>query len=159
MRRIVFVFLFIAFIGNAQNPGYELMRSINGVDVYFKKTKTNETMKKDTWIIEFEFINSSENDIFYKSVAGSRKDTPISHFALVTLENAKTISFISDSDIGLRGDKTRLITDQGDVIYTLKKGKTYTRTMNFRGDKGVDPVLTIHATNSISFSGTIYDFM
>jgi len=59
----------------------------------------------------------------------------------------------------LRGDKTRLLTDKYEDIFILKKGKTYTKSMDFRSDKNVEPVLSIQIINSITFTDNIKDFL
>jgi hypothetical protein len=169
MKKLLVLFM-VAFgtIANAQNPGYVLLKKINGVDVYYKKSKTKEGDKKDTWVIEFEFNNNSDKDIYYKSqvsepgdidkILGDKDNKEIFHFARISIENAKKLSFVSDSNMELSGDKTRLSTDQKENIYIIKKGKTYTKNMGFRADKGIDPVMSLQIINSISFTNDITDF-
>ena len=168
MKKVICILLLITNLVYSQNPGFELLKKINGVEVYYKKTKTKEATSKDTWIIEFEYTNNSNGDLFYKTdvVAQSSLEvylktekTIISHFAVINIENTKAISFISDRDIFLRGDKTRLKTDKYENIYILKKGKTYTKSMDFRSDKNVEPVLSIQIINSITFTENIKDFL
>lgn len=168
MKKIILLFLFFPIFCIAQNPGYELLKKINGVDVYYKKSKTKEGDKKDTWVIEFEFNNNSGKDIYYKStieesdnvskLLGDDKTKEIYHFAQISLENAKKLSFVSDSNMKLSGDKTRLSTDNKENIYIIKKGKTYTQAMDFRAEKGIDPIISLQIINSISFTDDITDF-
>lgn len=152
----------------SQSNGFKLIRKINGIEIFAKLSKTKESSKKDTWVIEFEYINNSGTDIFYKSrfvdpkallFMGDTKKVEVANFAVLSLENTKAISFISDKEMNLNGDKTRLKTDENESIYIIKKGKTYTRTMDFRADKGVEPIIVVQAVNSVSFTGSVYDFM
>ncbi len=170
MKNILLFFLIIASVESySQTKGFELIRKINGIEIYAKQSKTKETKRKTTWIIEFIIINKTDADIFYKSrfvspstfdqLLGDTDKEEVNSFAVITLENAKGISFISDSDIRLRGDRTRLRTSDGATIYVLKKGKTYTRTMDFRAKNGIEPVIVVTADNSTSFTGSLYDFM
>lgn len=168
MKKLLWLLVMVASYAHSQNPGFELMKKINGVEIFYKKTKTKETTTKDTWIIEFEYTNNSNSDIYYKTIEEAQSSldvylkkakTIISHFAVINIENTKAISFISDKDIYLRGDKTRLQTDKYEDIYILKKGKTYTNSMDFRSDKNVNPVLSIQILNSITFTENIKDFL
>lgn len=167
MKKIIFALLF-PIICFAQNPGFELLKKINGVEIYYKATKTKEAAKKDTWIVEFEYKNTSGHDIFYKTTieqpnsldkALGGKEVTIDHFAVVFIENTKGMSFISDDKALLTGDKTRLSTDNNERIYMFKKGKTYTKSMDFRGDKGIEPIISIQIINSISFTENISEFL
>lgn len=158
MKKFTFIFCFIASFTFAQNPGFSLLKKINGVDVFYKVSKTKEEAKKDTWLIEFEYVNSTGRDIFYKGTSkkddgvwGTGKDIMISYFALVSIKNAKALSLATTGDTDISGDKTRLQTDKGEPIYLLKKGKTYTRTMDYRNDKGIEPLVTIMIENNITF--------
>lgn len=161
--------MFISFGTFAQSDGFELIRKTNGIEVYYKMTKTKEAKNKDTWVIEFEYINNSDSDIFYKSrfqeadvldqLFGDDKKREVTNFAVISLENVKGINFISDREIKISGDRTRLRTDKEESIYLIKKGKIYTRTMDFRADKGTEPVIVVTTANSVSFTGSVYDFM
>lgn len=170
MKRItLLIFLFIGITAFSQTEDFELIRKINGIEVYYKMTKTKEAKKRDTWVIEFEYINNSDSDIFYKSrfvsssvaeqLLGNNSPEEVTHFSVISLENVKGINFISDRNINLRGDRTRLKTDRKESIYIMKKGKIYTRTMDFRAKKDVEPVIVVKTANNISFTGSVYDFM
>ena len=147
----------------AQNPGYILLKKINGVEIYYKTVKTKEDTKKDTWSIDFEYINTTGKDIFYKSVLSEatifENAGYISYFGVVTIKNAKMLSLSTSDPTDVSGDKLRLLTDKGEPIYIIKKGKTYTRNMDFRAEKGVEPILSIEVINSISFTESITEFM
>lgn len=169
MKKLLLFFLLISINVFSQTNDFEIIRKINGVEIYARKSMTKEGKKKDTWIIEFEIVNKTDSDIFYKSrfgspdmfsqILGENDKKELNYFASVALENTRGISFISDSEINLSGDRTRLKTDRGESIFVLKKGKIYTKTMDFRADKGTEPVIVVMSANGVSFTGSLYDFM
>ncbi len=165
--RIIF-FLFCSCIVFGQNSDFELLKKVNGVEIYYKQSIVKPGDKKDRWVIEFEFVNKTQNDIFYTSYiqqptalqsALGDKPTINARFAYIYLENSKEISFTSDSEIGLRGDKTKLKTSSDDIIVVLKKNKVYTSSMDFRAEKGVIPVLTVDINRNISFVESLLEFL
>lgn len=175
MKKIILAALFVCGNAIAQNPGYELLKKINGVEVYYKMRKTKESDKKDTWLIEFEYFNITGKDIFYKTSLQENKKsfgdilmnsidkedskTQVSNFASILIENTKALDFVSDTESNITGDKTRLSTNQGEALYIIKKGKTYTRSMDFKGKKGITPVIAISIVNSISFTENLFEFL
>jgi len=148
----------------------DLLKKINGIEIFYKKTKVKELKKKDKWIIELEYTNNTNEDIYYKTVtqnnnnllnalAGGSDKIEVYYFATVHLQNAKTMSFVSDQKVRISGDKTRLVTDENHNLFLFKKGKTYTETLDFKSEKGVEPVLTVDIVNSITFTEDITDFL
>lgn len=173
MKKIIILLLFPIFC-ISQNPGFLLLKKVNGVEIYYKLSKTKETEKKDTWLVESEYFNNTSNDIYYKSVKPDQDKSDklidnllktkednlqISNFASVFIQNTKALDFTSDSQKNITGDKTRIVTDKGENIYRLKKGKTYTLSMDFKGNKTVEPIISIQVINSISFTDNIFDFL
>ena len=173
MKKILLVLLIaLPFFCFSQNAGFTLLKKINGVEIYYKVSKTKETDKKDTWLVEFEYFNNTGADLFYKTVKETqksdllstilqeeRKEQQVSNFAKVFIENIKALDFTSTSSSDVSGDKTRLQTDKEEGIYRIKKGKTYTLSMDFKGKKGIEPVISIQIVNSISFTDNINEFL
>ncbi len=166
MKKITFLLFFVTSFIFAQNPGFSLLKKINGVDIYYKSSKTKEDTKKDTWLIEYEYINTTGKDIYYKAnivkddgIFGTGEYLIIGYFALVSIKNAKAMSLSTSDDIDISGDKTRLQSDKGEPIYIIKKGKTYTRTMDYRNDKGIEPLITIMIEDNITFIESINELL
>lgn len=168
MKKItLLLLLLVPVFAIAQNPGFTVLKKINGVSIYYKMTKTKEGDKKDSWLIEFEYGNESGKDLFYKSslqeagtmdqIMGNNSKVENADFAFISIENTKALSFSSGS-INLFGDRLRIKTDKDESIFILKKGKTYTKTLDFKGNKGIEPVLNVQIVNSISFTDQINDF-
>ena len=166
MKKIFFLLLFFSLKTISQNPGFELLKKFNGVELYYKKKLVSEEKKKDVWLIEIEYFNNTSKDLFYKSnlVKVSEfdkkignKDYFVSHFTEIKIENVKNI--FSDSNTRISGDITRLLTNLFEPIYIIKKGKTYTDKIQFYTEKGVEPIITTTIMNSIFFTDNIYDFL
>ncbi len=161
--------LFLCIISNyafAQNPGFSLLKKINGVDVYYKSSITKDDGKKNTWLIEFEYVNGTGKDLFYKAARKqddnifSSSDTKlVGYFALVSIKNAKALSLTTSADTEVSGDKTRIQSDKGEPIFIIKKGKTYTRTMDYKNDKGIEPLITIMIEDDITFFESINELL
>ncbi|HMI08104.1 MAG TPA: hypothetical protein VK528_11195 [Flavobacterium sp.] len=162
-----YLLLLISFSMFSQAKEFEVLKKINGVEIFSKSTITKSTEKKDTWIVEFEFRNVTDHDIYYKSIVqqptnmeklAGEKEKNVVNFATISIENSNAMSFISDQYAFLIGDRIRLRTDNNENIYVIKHGKTYTNSMDFRSNKGIEPILSIQIINSISFTESFSDF-
>ncbi len=106
MKKITFLLFFVTSFIFAQNPGFSLLKKINGVDIYYKSSKTKEDTKKDTWLIEYEYINTTGKDIYYKAniikdggLFGTGEYLIIGYFALVSIKNAKAMSLTTSDHV------------------------------------------------------------
>lgn len=162
---ITLLLTIFSFFGYSQNNEFKLFKKINGIEIFYKLTKTKSNEKNDYWSIEFEYVNNTSSDIYYKTITKQvntlvqKSSREVNYFCTIELENKKTIDFYSDLLVEISGDKTRLCTDKSEKIYVFKKQKTYTKQMSFKGNIGVVPVLTTNVVNDIIFTNNIYDFL
>uniref|UniRef100_UPI00404B0FA2 hypothetical protein n=1 Tax=Flavobacterium sp. TaxID=239 RepID=UPI00404B0FA2 len=165
--------LFILTFGFSQTNDYILLKKINGIEIYYKIKRLKETKKKVDWLIEFEYVNSTNSDIFYKSIfvspstsetlfdslldtkTGDKEET---QFCKINIENINGV-FNSSASGGITGDKTRIKTDKNESILILKKNKTYTRSFEMRTNIEEEPIISITVINSISFTEDLKDFL
>lgn len=158
MRRILqTAFLLISMISFAQE--FKPLKTFNGIEISYKVTKTREDEKKVYYVIEFEYVNKSGADYYYKEFNDPDKSDPVNYFAFVENANAKAVSFTSQKYIGLTGDKTKLKTTSNEQIYKIVKNKTYGAKMDFKADKGVEPVIIATGNSKMEFFGSVVDFL
>lgn len=170
-KLLLLLFLFSSFCFSQTNNDFKLLKKINGVEIYYKVKKLRDTKSKTDWLIEFEYTNSTNNDLFYKSffikekpnlldVVSDKetKEKEETSFCKINIEN-KNGFWNSNSSGGITGDKTRLKTDKNETILLLKKNKTYTRSFEMRTNIEEEPIINISIINSISFTEDINDFL
>lgn len=174
MKKILFFLFFTStFCFSQTNNEFKLLKKINGIEIYFKVKKLRDTKSKTDWLIEFEYTNSTSNDLFYKSFFTKEKPNLLDalsdkepktkeseelSFCKINIEN-KNGFFNSNASGGITGDKTRLKTDKNETILILKKNKTYTKSFEMRTNIEEEPIINISIINSISFTEEINDFM
>lgn len=174
MKKILFLLLFtITFSFSQTNNEFKLLKKINGVEIYVKIKKLKDTKSKTDWLIEFEYTNATNTDLFYKSYftkenpdlldiiadkEAKTKEKEETSFCKINVEN-KNGFWNSNANGGITGDKTRLKTDKNETILLLKKNKTYTRSFEMRTNLDEEPIINISIINSISFTEQINDFL
>lgn len=173
MNKSILIFLFITSLSFSQTNEFRLLKKINGIEIYCKTKKLKENKKKVDWLIEIEYINSTNEDIFYKSYFVSpnssealigalfdskTKDKEETQFCRINIENINGF-FNSSASGGITGDKTRLKTDKNESIMLIKKNKTYTRSFEMKTNIDEDPIISIVVINSISFTEDLKDFL
>lgn len=75
--------------------------------------KQKKIQKKYTWLIEYEYGNTTGKDIYYQAnpkkdygLFGSGENVMVGYFALVSIKNTKALSLSTFDDVNISGDKT-----------------------------------------------------
>lgn len=170
MKKLVFITLFLFSASYAQNDGFKLLKKINGIEIYFKSTKTT-TKKTENYNIQYEYINTTGKDIYYKTFTAkenkglldvlNKKEAQSyenANFATIGVENKK-VQIFSNRNSGIVGDKTRLKTDDNHDIYVFKKNKTYTMNIEYSSDLNTELILNVNINNDIIFEDDIKAFL
>ena len=174
MKKTLLAITFLIFTTTVfSQEDWEVLKTINGIEISYRKQKLQEKKNKIIWSIEFEYKNTLPEDIFYKSYFVSKRKGILdiiadnntdgydekTNFINVSVENRRGFLASTDVEINLSGDKTRLKTDKNQTIVTLKKFKTYTKSLEVKLDKDDEPVIKVSAINSISFTDDLTDFL
>ncbi len=164
MKKLLLILLLTFSIsGFSQSAGFILLKKINGIEIYEKKTKTKTNDKHDYWTVEFEYINTTQNDLYYnanlnKNSKGAVRFEDYS-FCSFELENKKTLDMYSDLSAWIQGEKTRLKLDTGETILVFKKNKTYSKKMEYKITKNNEPFLGFRQNSNTIITDNIYEFL
>ena len=167
-KSLLILLLFIPIFMFSQNSGFELLKKINGIEVYYKMSRSKETEKKDIWLIEYEYLNVAGKDKYYKTtevqasdldVFFGKRDLTYSNFATLSVENSQKAVVLNGGNGFLTGDKSRLTTEKSESIYVFRKDKTYTNSFQLRCPSDFQPIVSVKIINSILFTENILDFL
>lgn len=174
MKKTLLAITFLIFTTTVfSQQDWEVLKNINGIEISYRKQKIQEKKNTIVWSIEFEYRNTLDKDLYYKSYYYKKTEGILDfisnkntkgydeylNFIDISVENQRGFLASSYVEVYLSGDKTRLKTDNNESIMSLKKFKTYTKSLEVKLDEDDDPVIKVSAINSISFTNDLTDFL
>ena|SRR5690606_38807517 len=155
MKKLLFLLL-LCLPGLLHAQEYELLKSFNGIEVYYKMQVIKETKKKKTYFVEIMYKNVTDSDLYYngrKEVSPAFLSVPESisysnDFCYVDFVSAG--QFAEDTGMSLFGDSTNFEKD-GTQIRVIPKGKEFYRTAQYVVKAGREPIINVRPYNSVTF--------
>lgn len=129
-----------------------VLNNQDGVYVTYELTKLESTSKKDTYLAIIKAENKNSFDVYYTAqqyrpgyglgTAPSQTNSLNGQaFAQANVRNST--EFLGDYDyVPLKGNMTRAITTNNQVLYVLESGRSVTTEKKFKVKTGVKPILT-----------------
>lgn len=138
--------LFVSGFLNAQET--YVLNNQDGIYVTYELTKLESSSKKDSYLVVVKAENRNNEDVYYgvpqyKIGYGTSQTSAANNQAFAQSSVRNSTEFLGDyAFIPLKGNITRLVTSDNQILFMLGRGNTVTSEKKFKVKTGIKPVLT-----------------